>query len=180
MTRKLKHVAVGTFDSAETARDVIHELRAAGISEDKIGLLTRDKDGDPAVKSFREMEGNKAGKGAAIGAATGASAGALWAAGVALGVLPAIGPVIAGGILAAVLASAAAGAGTGVVAGALIGMGVSDEEAAYHDEEFKKGRTIVIVESEDRGKVFEIMRRHASFGRYEQDTSGQLSQQVHT
>ncbi|MDQ3367190.1 MAG: general stress protein [Myxococcota bacterium] len=141
---------IGVFHTAGDARRAIEDLRDAGFSDKKIGVLTHDKDGDPEVKSFRDLEGNNAKTGAAIGAATGAGGGALWALGIAAGILPAIGPVIAGGILAAIAASAASGAAAGVLVGTLIGLGVSDEEAAYYDEEFKKGRTIVVVQSNDR------------------------------
>jgi hypothetical protein len=65
----------------------------------------------------------------------------------------AIGPVIAGGLLAAIAASAASGAGAGLVVGALVGLGVTDEEAAYYDDEFKKGRTIVVVRGDERTEL---------------------------
>jgi outer membrane lipoprotein SlyB len=68
-------------------------------------------------------------------------------------VLPAIGPVIAGGLLAAIAASAGVGAAAGAIVGSLVGLGVSDEEAAYYDEEFRKGRTIVVVQTDDRADV---------------------------
>lgn len=148
MGTKKKTVQVGLFENADDARIAIRELRAAGFPEDEIGLLTHDERGNPQVTTFKDMEGSKAGKGAAIGAAAGASGGALWAIGVAAGLLPAIGPVIAGGLLAAIAVSAGAGAATGLVVGAFVGLGVSDEEAAYYDEEFQKGRTIVVVQSD--------------------------------
>lgn len=153
MGTKQERVLVGVFHTAGDARRAIEDLRNAGFSDKKIGLLTHDKEGDPEVKSFRDLEGNKAGTGAAIGAAAGAGGGALWALGIAAGILPAIGPVIAGGILAAIAASAATGAAAGVVVGTLVGLGVSDEEAAYYDEEFKKGRTIVVVQTDDRADL---------------------------
>lgn len=150
MATKHERAVVGVFHSAADARRALEDLRNANFSDRKIGLLTHDKDGDPDVKSFRDMEGNKAGSGAAIGAVAGAGGGTLWALGIAAGILPAIGPVIAGGILAAVAASAASGAAAGAVVGSLVGLGVTDEEAAYYDEEFKKGRTIVVVQTDDR------------------------------
>jgi hypothetical protein len=150
MATKKERVVVGVFDNPGDARRAIEDLRSARFSDRKIGLLTHDKDGDPDVKSFKDMEGNQAGKGAAIGAAAGAGGGALWALGIAAGVLPAIGPVIAGGLLAAIAASAASGAAAGVIVGSLVGLGVSDEEAAYYDEEFRKGRTIVVVQTDER------------------------------
>ncbi|ACY16292.1 general stress protein [Haliangium ochraceum] len=162
-----KGVVIGVFSNAKDARGAIEALRSADFDDDRIGILTHDKDGDPDVKSFKELEGNHAGSGAAVGAAVGAGGGALWAAGIAAGVLPAIGPVIAGGILAAVAASAATGAAAGVLAGSLIGLGVDDEEAAYYDEEFRKGHTVVVVETGDRlAEAHAIMREHRSASRY--------------
>ncbi len=153
MGQKKERVLVGVFHTTADARRAIDDLRDANFSDKKVGILTHDKDGDPEIKSFRDLEGNHIGKGAAIGAAAGAGGGALWALGIAAGLLPAIGPVIAGGILAAIAASAATGAGAGVVVGALVGLGVPDEEAAYYDEEFKKGRTIVVVQTDDRADL---------------------------
>ena len=136
MGTKQERVMVGVFENAGDARRAIEDLRDAKFSDKKIGVLTHDKDGDPEVKSFKDLEGNKAGAGAAIGASVGAGGGALWALGIAAGILPAIGPVIAGGLLAAIAASAASGAAAGVLVGTLTGLGVSDEEAAYYDDEF--------------------------------------------
>ncbi|MBA3397144.1 MAG: general stress protein [Deltaproteobacteria bacterium] len=163
MGSKHEKVMVGVFHTSTDARRAIHALRDAKFSDKKIGLLTHDKDGDPEVKSFKDLEGNNAGKGAAVGAAAGAGGGALWALGIAAGILPAIGPVIAGGILAAIAASAASGAAAGVVVGALTGLGVSDEESAYYDDEFKKGRTILVVQSDDRaGEAYLILTSNNS------------------
>jgi len=160
---------IGVFATAGDARRAIEDLREAKFSDKNVGLLTHDKDGDPDVKSFRDMEGNWAGTGAAVGAATGAGGGALWALGIAAGILPAIGPVIAGGLLVALAASAASGAAAGVVVGALVGLGVSDEEAAYYDAEFRKGRTVVLVKTDGRGEsARQILLGRKSINRYTQ------------
>jgi Heat induced stress protein YflT len=150
MGTKRERVTVGVFDAPADARKAIEDLRSAKFSDRAIGVLTHDRDGDPEVRSFRDLEGNHAGAGAAIGIGAGAGGGALWALGIAAGILPAIGPVIAGGLLAAIAASAASGAAAGLLVGTLVGLGVSDEEAAYYDEEFRKGRTIVVIQGDDR------------------------------
>jgi len=166
MATKYERVTIGIFAHPRDARSALEELRAAGFSDKKIGLLTHDKDGDPDIKSFKDMEGNRAGVGAAVGAAAGAGGGALWALGIAAGLLPAIGPVVAGGILGSILASAATGAAAGGIVGALTGLGISDEDAAYYDEEFRKGNTIVAVKGDNRAaEAYDIMQRHSSYGR---------------
>lgn len=102
-----------------------------------------------------------------MGVAAGASGGALWAAGIAAGVLPAIGPVIAGGILAAVAASAAIGAAAGGLVGVLTGLGIDDEEAAYYDEEFRAGKTVVVVKTRDKAvEAYQVLHKHNSQSRY--------------
>jgi len=160
-------VAVGTFHAASRARSAIEDLRKSGFDDDDIGLLTHDKDGDADVKTFKDMTGNKAGTGAVAGAAAGAGGGALWAAGIAAGILPAIGPVIAGGILAAVAASAGIGAAAGTLIGALTGMGVTDEEAAYYDEEFKQGKTVVVVKTTSKAiEAYRVLHKHESQNKF--------------
>ena len=163
MATKYERVVIGMFDNAADARLAIEALRDAKFSDRKVGILTHDKDGDPDIKSIKDLGGSKTGAGAAIGAAVGGGGGALWALGIAAGLLPAIGPVVAGGLLGAVLASAATGAAAGGVVGALTGLGVSDEEAAYYDEEFRKGRTIVAVQTDDRADVaYQILQQNHS------------------
>jgi hypothetical protein len=170
MATRKRTIQVGVFESAEDARSAIRALRDAGFSDKEIGLLSHDSRGNPEVTTFKDMEGKKPGKGAAIGAAAGAGGGALWAIGIAAGILPAIGPVIAGGLLAAIALSAGAGAATGLVVGALVGLGVTDEEAAYYDEEFRKGRTIVVVQSDhDADTAYRILNDQRSRNPYLRD-----------
>ncbi len=153
MGTKYEKVLIGVFPSALDARRAIEALRDEGFSDKKIGVLTQDRDGDPELRSLKSLEGNKAGAGAAIGATAGAGGGILWALGMATGVLPVIGPIVAGGLLTAIAAGAGAGAAAGAVVGSLIGLGVPDEEAAYYDAEFRKGRTIVLVQPGERAHV---------------------------
>ena len=166
MATKYDKAVVGVFHSSGDARRALEQLRDEGFSDKKIGVLTHDKDGDPEMKAMKDLGTSKAGTGAAVGAAAGASGGALWALGIAAGILPAIGPVIAGGLLGAVLASAASGAAAGVLVGTLAGLGISDDEARYYDEEFRQGRTVVVVETADRvDRAYEILRQNNSYER---------------
>ena len=172
MNRDKNQIIIGVFENMWDARSSIEALRDAGFPATRVGVLGHDKDGDPDVKSLRDLAGNEMGKGIAAGAAIGVGGGALWALGIAAGILPAIGPVIAGGLLAAVLASAGAGAIAGSIVGSLVGMGISDEEAAYYDEEFRAGNTIVVAQPEDeeeRAAAFQIMQAHNSRNRYHRE-----------
>jgi len=158
------------FATPGKARLAIEELRDTGFASSDVGVLTRDDAGDPDIKSIKELSGSMVGTGAVVGAAAGTAGGAIWAICIAIGVLPAIGTIIAGGGVAAVAASAATGAATGVLVGALTGLGIDDEEAAYYDEEFRNGRTIVLVDAGSRSaEAKKTMSRFESSNRYERD-----------
>lgn len=163
MGTKKERVLIGVFDRVGDAHRAVDQLRDAKFADKKIGVLAHDKDGDPEVRSFKDLHGSKVGTGAAVGAAAGAGGGALWALGIAAGFLPAIGPVIAGGLLAALAASAGAGAAAGIVVGALTGLGVSEDEAKFYDEQFQAGKTVIVVEPEGRAsEAYQILTSNQS------------------
>ncbi len=177
MAMPSKRVMVGTFESPGDARRAIEDLLDARFSDRDIGVLTHDREGDAEVTPFRKLEGSQAALGAALGVAAGAGGGALWALGIAAGFLPAIGPVLAGGLLVALAASTASGAATGLVVGSLLGLGVPDVEAAFYEEAFRKGHTIVVVQGDERTELAQtILAAHHAHGR--QVTPDTLAQQI--
>ncbi len=136
MAMPRKRVMVGTFESPGDARRAIEDLLDARFSDRDIGVLTH------------------------------AGGGALWALGIAAGFLPAIGPVLAGGLLVALAASTASGAATGLLVGSLLGLGVPDVEAAFYEEAFRKGHTIVVVQGDERTQLAQtILAAHHAHGR---------------
>ncbi len=164
-----RNIAIGTFDSPEKADAAVIALQAAGFDYSDIGVVsqrtTEWDDYSTGRGTIREndQEAENAASGAAAGAAAGAGIGGLWALGIAGGLLPALGPVIAGGILANILASAAAGAAAGGVGGALMGLGLSDEEAKFYDAEVNSGRTVVTVRAGARyDSAIQLLRDHGA------------------
>lgn len=93
------------------------------------------------VSRQREDEATGAVTGGIIGGVIGVVAGLL---------LPFIGPAIAGGALIAALGGAALGAVAGGFMGVFVSMGVPEEQARQYVQEFKAGRTIVTVKTDDR------------------------------
>jgi hypothetical protein len=138
---------VGVFNSPQEAQKAVMELKTAGIRDDEIGVLSRNDEGRIVGKEAAIGTANAEGAavGAAAGVATGAGIGALWGLGIVAGVLPGIGPAIAGGTLGILLSSAAAGGAAAGITGALVGLGVSQDEASFYENEFKPGRTLVTV-----------------------------------
>lgn len=156
--RSERRVAIATFGSPGPARYAVQDLRRQSFTPDQIGILTHDREDDRELTGFKEPSGEEAG--------TGASSSALWGIGVASGVLAGFGPVIAGGVLA-ILVSSEAGGG---LAERLAGLGVSEDGAAYYEEQFRRGRTIVIVDNIDSDdtlmEAYETLRRHGADRRY--------------
>ncbi len=156
---------VGVFQNQADARDALRDLKDAGFMEDQLGIAGR---GDEDVRRAGDATDDEsyAGEGAVAGLATGAGLGALWGAGILAGMLPVIGPAIAGGTLGIILSSAAAGAAAAGIAGALIGMGMSKEDAEYYEGELHSGRTLVTVNAGTRfDEAIAIIRRHNGYDR---------------
>jgi hypothetical protein len=150
------------------ARAVIAELKAGGLPEDDIGVISaargdnrpmanagmnnsgdavdRDRDG-------RDDRGEAAGKGAAVGAAVGILAG------LSAFALPGVGTVAAAGWLTAALAGAVAGGATGGIVGALVESGIDENDAAEYADGIKRGGTLVTVRvmAQDRDHYEDIL-----------------------
>lgn len=150
MATRTHGTVIGVFQDHDQARNAIRALKDAGFPEDQIGVASSKHEGLQATRDDDVSEESYAGEGAITGVAAGAGLGALWGLGILAGALPAIGPAIAGGTLAVILSSAAAGAAAAGLTGALIGMGISKEEAEYYESEMKAGRTIVTVNAGTR------------------------------
>jgi uncharacterized protein (TIGR02271 family) len=160
MATQAHSTVIGVFQDSDKAREAVRELKAAGFSDDQIGVASSNREGLHRASDNKGDE-SYAGEGAAAGVATGAGIGALWGLGIFAGLLPAIGPAIAGGTLAGILlSSAVAGAAAAGLTGALIGMGISKEEAEFYEGEVKSGRTIVTVNAGTRrNEALAILQR---------------------
>lgn len=147
-----RNTVAATFDDREDAQRAISALKDAGYSADEIGVALRDRSEQGQLV---EETGTHAAEGAVSGALGGGLLGGVVGFLVGLGALaiPGIGPVVAGGVLASTFGlaggTAVAGAGIGAAAGGLVGaltgLGIPDDEAKYHEEGFRSGRTLVTV-----------------------------------
>jgi hypothetical protein len=127
-----------------SAERAIRELQAAGFSGTDIGIVMQDR---TEATGLAEDTGTHVAADAATGAVAGGVVGGVGAAVLGLGSLfiPGVGPFLAGGILVAALG----GALTGGIIGALVGLGFSEDEAGYYDEEIRGGRTLVTCRCDD-------------------------------
>jgi hypothetical protein len=161
------HTAIGVFPNRERARDAIVALKMAGFRGDELGIISRGIDQRHGNEVPSDPTHSRWEEGTGIGAAAGATTGLGLGLAVAAGLMPPIGPMIAGGTLMALIASAGAGATVGSVLGGLIGLGVPEDDAAYYDEEFRTGRTLVTCQSGDRyDEAMAVMRRYGAIERH--------------
>ncbi|HEX2559774.1 hypothetical protein [Phenylobacterium sp.] len=155
------------FDHHTDAIQAVEELERAGISHDRISLVSNNADnwhaghqhpkggGDSGPLGDRNGDGDNdvadgAGKGATTGGLIGGGAGLL--AGLGMLAIPGLGPVVAAGWLASTAVGAAAGAAAGGATGGLLGAlkeaGHSDEEANVYSEGVRRGGTLVSVRAD--------------------------------
>ena len=150
---------VGVFEDRLAAERAVDELERNNFKSDQVGFAIRGSDVEQEGM-ISDAQGTKDGRGAVAGAATGAGLGAVLGAAAAM-LLPGFGPVVAGGILAMAFGGAVAGTAVGGIFGAMTGLGVSEDEAKYLEQEFNSGRAIVAVKAGPRAaEAAEIMRRH--------------------
>jgi hypothetical protein len=142
----------GLFDHYSHATSAVDQLKAAGISEDDISIVSNNADG-----RYKDSDvGEDAGTGAGIGAAVGGVGGLL--TGLGIMAIPGVGPVVAAGWLAATAAGAVTGAVVGGAAGGLIGAltdsGVDERDAHVYAEGVRRGGTLVTAKV-DEGRAAE-------------------------
>jgi hypothetical protein len=158
MTTTDRATVVGVFENDADARRAVNDLESMGFNADQIGYAGHSKEG------VSEDKATDVAGGAASGAVGGGVAGGVLGA-LAAGLIPGVGPIIGAGILTATLVGAGAGAAAGGLLGGLTGLGVSDEDAKYYDDEFRAGRSIVAVKA--AGRYDEVRARLRELGAYD-------------
>jgi hypothetical protein len=161
MTMMPTATLVAIFDDRLEAENAVRDLEVAGFNDDSIGYAIRGKEA-VAGGMITDSSGTKDGKGAIAGAVTGGLAGGALAATVTALLVPGVGPIVAAGALAMFLGYAGAGAAVGGILGALVGLGVSEDEARYYENLFKEGKAIVAVKGATPVAA-DILARHGGY-----------------
>jgi hypothetical protein len=153
---------VGLFDDRKNAEAAIRDLKAAGFTEEQIGVALQTTEGEaqivgnPQVGEGESHSGEFAAKGAVSGGVLGGLVGLLGSL-----LIPGFGPVVVGGVLASTLTGAGLGAAAGGIIGALTGMGVSEQDAQHFDLGLRSGGTLVAVGAGNRtSEALAILQRH--------------------
>src|SRR5262245_37409671 len=144
---------VGIFKSRSAGEAVLERLRAIGIEDDKVSLLTpAEHDVSRIPTTETEQPGMGAALGGVVGGAIGAGSGMAIGASVASLLVPGVGLVMATGVVGAVLL-AAGGATGGAIAGEAfedaMSNGLPVDELFVYEHALKQGRTVVIAFAKD-------------------------------
>ena len=155
-------VVIGVFHDREQAEQAIQDLHRIGFREDQIGFLMRDgapPEGSVPTEDLIDQSEGSATAGTIAGGVVGGMAGAAAAA----SLIPGVGPAIAGGILLSV-SGAALGAATGRFIALLMHFGVPEEQARSYDQQVPAGRSIVLVQADERPmEAFEVLKRNNAY-----------------
>ncbi len=153
---------VGLFNDRRHAEAAIRDLKAAGFTEEQIGVAWQSTEGEthivgePQVGEGESHSGEFAAKGAVSGGVLGGLVGLLGSL-----LIPGFGPVVVGGVLASTLTGAGLGAAAGGIIGALTGMGVPEPDAQHFDLGLRSGGTLVAVGAGNRtDEALVILQRH--------------------
>lgn len=143
----------GVFTSRSAAENAVGKVRAAGIPDNRVTLLTPGslQKVENEVRSIPVDESEQPGMGGAIGALMGGGLG-ITGGSLLVALVPGIGPISALGLLGAAVLGAA-----GATAGAAIGgkvetsmsEGLPHDEIYVYEDALRKGRSVVIALAEN-------------------------------
>src|SRR5947209_8264272 len=144
----------GIFNSRADAERAAGRLREAGVTEDRVSLLTpgtTQEQLDEVPTTETEQPGMGAALGGAVGGALGVAGGLHLGAAASL-LIPGVGPVFAAGLIGAALLGVG-GAATGAAAGGALedsmARGLPHDELFVYEDALRRGRSVVIIVAED-------------------------------
>lgn len=144
------------FNSRADAERAVSALLKSRVEEERISYLTPGSSHGELDEEVPTTETEGSGTGTAIGGAVGGAIGA--ASGLPLGAavaslfVPGVGPIIAAGVLGAALLGAGGAAAGAAAGGALedsMAQGMPHDELFVYEDALRRGRTVLIVTTED-------------------------------
>jgi len=141
----------GVFRSQSDAEHAVASMRAAGVHQDHITLLTP---GNVQAEAHLvpTVAAEQPGMGKAIGAVLGASAGLSGGPLVIAALIPGVGPITAIGLLGGAILAAAGGSIGAAVGGKLensMTEGLPEDELFVYEDALRKGRSVVVALAND-------------------------------
>lgn len=159
----------GVFNTRTAAERVVQEAATAGISADKVTLLTPGSVDriDKEMPSVPTDSTEQPGMGKAIGALVGGGVG-LTGGSLLIALVPGVGPITAIGLLGAAIAGAA-----GATVGATVGdkmekssiEGLPEDEIFVYEDALRQGRSVVVALAENEesaSRLRELMKKEGA------------------
>jgi hypothetical protein len=159
----------GVFKTREAAEHAVTAAHAAGITGDRITLLTPGSvdQVDKEMKSVATDATEQPGMGGAIGALLGGGVG-LTGGSLLMALVPGVGPITAFGLLGTALLGAA-GATIGATTGNKVErdsyQGLPEDEIFVYEDALRKGRSVVVALADDgdsASKVREVLDKEGA------------------
>jgi hypothetical protein len=145
-----QRVAIATFSTRESAGQALDHLVFSGFPLAQVFLL------DHGLERPNASESPVVPMGAVTGTAHGLKKGMIWGnlvggtsglfLGAGLMALPGVGALMLSSAIAFVLLSGGIGTAAGGLTGALIGLGLTSEQAKVHSQQVAEGRLLLVVE----------------------------------
>ena len=144
---------VGIFRSAESARRAADDVVGAGISRDKVSVLTPGSSEKDIHSRVATTETEGSGMGKAVGGVVGGAAGMGLGAAAASLLIPGVGPVVATGALAMALFGAGGAVGGAIAGGHLeekLSRGLPKDELYLYEDALRRGHSVVFALVEEK------------------------------
>jgi len=143
------------------AEAIVDLLKNEGVSCSDVSILVPERFG---TKDFAHDHHNKTPEGDATGAGGGGVVGGAmeWLAGIGTLAIPGAGTFIAAGSIMDRLSGSGGGAAVGGLGGALVGMGLTENEAKRYEGKIRGGNILISVHSDDANETEhakEVFRR---------------------
>jgi hypothetical protein len=154
----------GIYNSTAEAERVATALREGGFGEEHVSVLTpgtTQTELDEVPTTETEQPGMGTALGGAVGGALGVAGGLHLGAAAASLLVPGVGPVLAAGLVGAALLGAGGAATGAAVGGSLedsMAKGLPHDELFVYEDALRRGRSVVLVVTED-GAMEEAARR---------------------
>ncbi|MEW4369948.1 general stress protein [Paenibacillus kandeliae] len=153
---KVMEKIVGVFIDEQHAVQTIRDLKVAGFEERDISVLAKDAEDARLIEQETGVD-IEAERQSSMSETTvfGGLAGML--AGIGTFAIPGVGPILAAGPIIGMFTGALFGAGAGGLIGALIGYGLSEEDAHRYHDQLGDGNILILV-AESAGRTTEVYR----------------------
>jgi hypothetical protein len=153
----------GVYATKDSMEGAVQAMKDAGFSSSQVSVLFPDSgEVDQSLSESGELvavENTKGPQGVAAGAASGAMLGGVlgWLVGAGALVIPGIGPFLAAGPIMAALTGTGVGCALGGFTGALIGVGISEDQAKRYEGRMLGGGILVCVRCRSAREVHKII-----------------------